>query len=877
MNTKRNHMANRWCGLFFWGLSLLVAIGSSGCDSGSGGGGDDGGSSGAGNYTVSGSIEVSAGCDIDSDINDPLADYASNDSPEQAQSLSNPATVGGYVNVAGAGANGRSFSSGDRSDYYAVTLTAGQVVTLYIAESRQADLDLFLYDATGQTLIDASLGTGQYESLTISDAGGYIIEVYAFMSASIYNLVIGQSVSTASAQDLRLHDEFIPGQVIVRFSEGGESEDAATDSGNPAGTLAMRLEAGTSTREMLLSFHDPDTKNEVFQRLGVTEPTSTHSGLRSCDADTRDKLDTLWIIKSLRRNKDILCSDPNYIRHLLETPNDTYYGLQWHYPLINVPQAWDVVTAGADVLVAVIDTGVLLEHPDLQGQLVSGYDFISSTSISVDGDGIDTDPDDPGDQSPGGSSFHGTHVAGTVAASTNNGVGVAGIARSAKIMPLRALGKGGGTSYDILQAVRYAAGLENDSGTTPAQIADVMNLSFGGSGGSQSEQEVYSMAREAGIVIVAAAGNESSSSPSYPAAYDGVVSVSAVDMNGDIASYSNFGDTIDLAGPGGDTSSDTNGDGYPDGVLSTAGDDSSGTIQFVYKFYQGTSMAAPHAAGVAALMKAVYPGLSPDTFDSLIASGTITKDLGNTGRDEQYGFGLIDAYKAAVAAGGLAGGDLTIPATLVVNPMSLNFGTSSNSKTLTVENGGGESLVVTGVSDDADWLTVSATSVDAGGLGTYTATVDRGAIASGTYSATILFTSSANSVELPVILSAGDATHTGDAGLHYVLLLDSETLETVNQVDVSASQGVYSYSIGQVATGEYKIFCGSDLDNDFIVGDAGEASGAYPSLGQFQSFTVERNVSEIDFGTGFNVSIPTLTDFEPEPMLRLDRKKETGK
>jgi len=870
-------MANRWCGLFFWGLSLLVAIGSSGCDSGSGGGGDDGGSSGAGNYTVSGSIEVSAGCDIDSDINDPLADYASNDSPEQAQSLSNPATVGGYVNVAGAGANGRSFSSGDRSDYYAVTLTAGQVVTLYIAESRQADLDLFLYDATGQTLIDASLGTGQYESLTISDAGGYIIEVYAFMSASIYNLVIGQSVSTASAQDLRLHDEFIPGQVIVRFSEGGESEDAATDSGNPAGTLAMRLEAGTSTREMLLSFHDPDTKNEVFQRLGVTEPTSTHSGLRSCDADTRDKLDTLWIIKSLRRNKDILCSDPNYIRHLLETPNDTYYGLQWHYPLINVPQAWDVVTAGADVLVAVIDTGVLLEHPDLQGQLVSGYDFISSTSISVDGDGIDTDPDDPGDQSPGGSSFHGTHVAGTVAASTNNGVGVAGIARSAKIMPLRALGKGGGTSYDILQAVRYAAGLENDSGTTPAQIADVMNLSFGGSGGSQSEQEVYSMAREAGIVIVAAAGNESSSSPSYPAAYDGVVSVSAVDMNGDIASYSNFGDTIDLAGPGGDTSSDTNGDGYPDGVLSTAGDDSSGTIQFVYKFYQGTSMAAPHAAGVAALMKAVYPGLSPDTFDSLIASGTITKDLGNTGRDEQYGFGLIDAYKAAVAAGGLAGGDLTIPATLVVNPMSLNFGTSSNSKTLTVENGGGESLVVTGVSDDADWLTVSATSVDAGGLGTYTATVDRGAIASGTYSATILFTSSANSVELPVILSAGDATHTGDAGLHYVLLLDSETLETVNQVDVSASQGVYSYSIGQVATGEYKIFCGSDLDNDFIVGDAGEASGAYPSLGQFQSFTVERNVSEIDFGTGFNVSIPTLTDFEPEPMLRLDRKKETGK
>ena len=210
-------------------------------------------------------------------------------------------------------------------------------------------------------------------------------------------------------------------------------------------------------------------------------------------------------IKSLRTDTAVLHAEPNYRVSTMATTNDEALSVQWHYPLINLPAAWDTSVGSGDVIVAVVDTGILSGHPDLQGQLVPGYDFIRNRVDAGDGDGIDPNPEDPGNGAePGASSFHGSHVGGTVAAAGNNGIGVAGVAYGARLMPLRALSERGGSSYDVSQAVRYAAGLANDSGTVPPQRADVINLSLGGESFSQLNQALYRELHDAGVIVVAA-------------------------------------------------------------------------------------------------------------------------------------------------------------------------------------------------------------------------------------------------------------------------------------------------------------------------------------------------------------------------------------
>jgi len=170
-------------------------------------------------FTLSGTVSSAAGSIVDSDVNDPNAPYAANDTPAQAQSISNPVMVGGYVNVAGTGDSGRSRSSGDRSDYFRVSLAAGQAITLNIADFNTGDLDLYLYDSSGTTLIESSIGLGRTESLTASQVGDYVIEVYAFSGYANYALVVGQSIAPVATSRLVSSDDFVPGDVIVRFKD----------------------------------------------------------------------------------------------------------------------------------------------------------------------------------------------------------------------------------------------------------------------------------------------------------------------------------------------------------------------------------------------------------------------------------------------------------------------------------------------------------------------------------------------------------------------------------------------------------------------------------------------------------------------------------
>lgn len=317
--------------------------------------------------------------------------------------------------------------------------------------------------------------------------------------------------------------------------------------------------------------------------------------------------DTLKRLKKSSLTKYTEYIEPNYIYQASEVPNDPDYSKQWNLRSINVETAWNE-TKGNGVTVAVIDTGIS-RVPDLQNtQFVQGYDFVS--------DRVEAD-DDNG---------HGTHVAGTIAQSTNNNYGVAGIAYEASLMPLKVLSAaGGGTTSDIAEAIKFAA----DNG------ADVINMSLGGGGESQIMQEAINYAHQKGVVIVAAAGNAGRNAAEYPARHPHVIGVSALDAAGEKAPYSNFGAGVDMSAPGG---SDTG------KILQETIDPDTGTS--VFAGFQGTSMAAPHVAGVAALIKAAGVTEPDEVLNVLQKSARVIQEDGLN----HFGAGHLDAAAAVKLA-----------------------------------------------------------------------------------------------------------------------------------------------------------------------------------------------------------------------------------
>lgn len=353
----------------------------------------------------------------------------------------------------------------------------------------------------------------------------------------------------------------------------------------------------------------------------------------------------------MARDNSIEYAEPDRIMRKMATASDPMYTQQWHYYEttggLRLPAAWDLST-GTGVKVAVIDTGIR-PHADLAGQYVGGYDFISDATIGNDGNGRDADPTDPGDWTAANecaagdpasnSSWHGTHVAGTIAAATNNGLGVAGVAYGAKVVPVRVLGKCGGYTSDIADAIIWASGGTVTGVPANANVAKVINMSLGGGGAcGTTTQNAINSARSRGTVVIVAAGNENqNASNSNPANCAGVVTVAATNRNGARAPYSNYGTVVDVAAPGGDAN------GY---ILSTlnAGTSSPGADN--YAGYQGTSMATPHVAGVAALMLARNSALTPDDIEAKLKSTA----RAFPGTCSQCGTGIVDAGAAVAAA-----------------------------------------------------------------------------------------------------------------------------------------------------------------------------------------------------------------------------------
>ena len=387
-------------------------------------------------------------------------------------------------------------------------------------------------------------------------------------------------------------------------------------------------------------------------------------------------------------------AEPDAIMVPMLTPNDPQYGNQWHYFApgpghygINAPAAWDITTGSASIVVAVIDTGIT-NHVDLSGRTVPGYDFIADAWTANDGGGRDNNPSDPGDWIDGGcllfrfgcanSSWHGTHTAGTIGAASNNSVGVAGVNWISKILPVRVLGRCGGYTSDIADGMRWAAGLSVSGVPANAYPAKVLNLSLGGYGECDATyQDAINAITAAGATIVVSAGNSNADAVDYrPGNCDGVITVAATDRDGGRASYSNYGAVVEISAPGGDQAYPND----PNGVLSTLNNGTQGPGAAAYVYYRGTSMAAPHVAGIASLLYSRKPSLTPAAVLALLQNNVTSFPGGSSCNSSICGSGIVNAGAAVSAVAN------PVPTITGLNPVSVMPGGSGF--TLTVNGTG---------------------------------------------------------------------------------------------------------------------------------------------------------------------------------------------
>ncbi|MGW4055279.1 S8 family serine peptidase [Streptomyces sp. NPDC004779] len=355
--------------------------------------------------------------------------------------------------------------------------------------------------------------------------------------------------------------------------------------------------------------------------------------------DSATPQDVNEVMAAFRADPSVATVEPDIRAYAMAAaPNDTDYAKQWDLfeatGGMNVPSAWDKTT-GSGVTVAVIDTGYAA-HSDLAANTVAGYDFISTSTDARDGNGRDADAKDEGDwnatdnecgvgSKASNSSWHGTHVAGTIGAVTNNSKGIAGIAYGSKVQHVRVLGKCGGSSSDIADAITWASGGTVSGVPANATPAKVINLSLGGASSTCPSvyQNAINGAVQRGTTVVVAAGNSNANTSGFtPANCSNVITVASTSREGNRSYYSNFGTLVDVSAPGGETRRATDTPGTvttpENGIYSTLNSGSTTQSAENYKPYQGTSMAAPHIAGLAALLKSAKSTLTPAQIETAI-------------------------------------------------------------------------------------------------------------------------------------------------------------------------------------------------------------------------------------------------------------------
>lgn len=464
-------------------------------------------------------------------------------------------------------------------------------------------------------------------------------------------------------------------QIIIKY------QDSADLTGNRAPNHPDRMSELSAAAGVELTYFRAMSGDAHVLRLPTQLPMSevklivsnlmTVEGVEYAEPDTIMQLDD----RTLNAQR-VYAAEPVRVPGL--TPNDPQFSAQWHYQYtagtaegLNLPSAWNISTGSPSTVVAVLDTGIL-NHADLAGRTVAGYDMISDAFVGNDGDARDADPSDPGDWTasddcyagspPSDSSWHGTHVAGTIGAATNNAAGVAGVNWQAKIQAVRVLGKCGGYTSDIADGIRWASGNSVAGVPNNATPAKVLNLSLGGSGScSITSQDAIDAAVAAGSVVIVAAGNSNDNVANYnPANCNNVVTVAATNPEGDRSYYSNFGALVEVAAPGGEMNVlQTN------GVLSTLNTGTTVPVADAYVYYQGTSMATPHVAGLASLIVGMRPSYNHTSVLSLLQSTARSFPGGSTCNPSICGVGIVDAFAALNALN-------FVPTEFIYLPIAMN-------------------------------------------------------------------------------------------------------------------------------------------------------------------------------------------------------------
>lgn len=424
-------------------------------------------------------------------------------------------------------------------------------------------------------------------------------------------------------QSAEAHDRF-----IVKYRDGSAAQTSPATVANALRAPAARIAVGAGKQ----------LRVEHLRRMTQgADVVRTSRKLDRADAES--------LMRQIAADPDVEYVEVDKLNQAFWTPNDPRFSSQYGFGTgpggIRATQAWDV-TRGAGAVVAVLDTGIA-SHSDLNANILAGYDFIIDATVAGDGGGRDADPSDPGDFYGGrSSSWHGTHVAGTVAAVSNNGVGVAGTAPEARVLPVRVLGRGGGYDSDIADAVVWASGGSVTGVPANQNPAEVINLSLGGSGAcGNAMQSAINGAVGRGTTLVIAAGNSNANVSGFsPANCSNVIAVASNTSTGARSSFSNYGAGITISAPG-------------SGIVSTLNSGRTTPGSESYASYDGTSMAAPHVAGVVALIQSVSnPARTPAQIKTLLTS---TARAFPSTPSQPIGAGIVDAAAAVAAATGGTG------------------------------------------------------------------------------------------------------------------------------------------------------------------------------------------------------------------------------